>query len=97
MVEFILHDRPVLRTALAIVMSRRAIGTIISLCGLLRSFMRLATAFRTRANRHSCDPDHGCCEIDEACKMDGSAIVARRETTKIFKAIEASLDTVSVL
>ncbi|GAN69719.1 hypothetical protein AOR01nite_26310 [Acetobacter orleanensis] len=34
--------------------------------------------------------------MNKACEMDGSSIVARCETTKIFEAIEASFDTVSV-
>lgn len=50
----------------------------------------------TRINRHSSAPDPDCDEINEAYEMDGSAIVARCETTKMFEAIEASLDTVSV-
>jgi hypothetical protein len=52
--------------------------------------------FETRSNRHSSDPDNGCCEMNEAYEMDGSAIVAGYETTKMFEEIEASLDTVSV-
>lgn len=43
-----------------------------------------------RSNQHSSGPDHGCCE------MGGSAIVALCETTTMFQAIEASLNTVSV-
>ena len=34
--------------------------------------------------------------MNKACEVDGSAIVARYKTTKMFEAIEASLDTVSV-
>ncbi len=56
----------------------------------------VAEGTETRANRHSSAPDHDCYEINEACEMDGSAIVARCEATTMFEAIEASLDTVSV-
>src|SRR5690606_12089177 len=47
--------------------------------------------WKTRTNRHSPHPDHGCGEVDEAEEVDGEPVVAGGEAAEVLELCEAAL------
>src|SRR5690606_35385826 len=56
---------------------------------------RSRTAGRTRTNRHSAHPDHGCGEVDEAEEVGGEPVVSGGEAAEVLELCEAALDAVA--
>ena len=48
-----------------------------------------------RSYRHSAQPDHGGCEVDEAQEVDGTPVIAGGEAPEVFELAEAALDAVA--
>ena len=57
----------------------------------------LSVGLRTRTDRHSSHPYHGCCELDEACEVFCSPVVSGGEAAEVFEPAEAAFDAVALL
>ena len=57
---------------------------------------RVRDNIRSRSDRHSAEPGHGGGELNEACEVQGSAIIARCEAAEVLEPVEATFDAVAV-